>query len=100
MDGTEDEIEPLPILFDPFSSSRACFRIVIKLDPGANFYVGIFFTQTIEFVEIEAAMIAIVISKSDIEDSFGPRRIDPRLQKRLSVALDPVALWMTVVIGE
>src|SRR5206468_1687982 len=43
-------------------------------------------------------MIAIVISKSDIEDSFGPRRIDPRLQKRPSVALDPVALWMTVVI--
>jgi hypothetical protein len=45
-------------------------------------------------------MIAIVISKSDIEDPFGPRRIDPRLQKRLSVALDPVALWMTVVIGD
>ena len=45
-------------------------------------------------------MIAIVISKSDIEDPFGPRRIDPRLQKRLSVALDPVALWMTVVIED
>src|SRR5207248_3871518 len=50
--------------------------------------------------EIDAAMIAIVISKSDIEDSFGPRRIDPRLQKRPSVALDPVALWMTVIIGD
>src|SRR6478672_4656150 len=45
-------------------------------------------------------MIAIVISKSDIADPFGPRRIDPRLQKRLSVALDPMALWMTVVIGD
>ena len=44
VDGTEDEIEPLPILFDPFSSGRARFRIVIQLDPGANFYVGIFFT--------------------------------------------------------
>ena len=45
-------------------------------------------------------MITIVISKSDIEDPFGPRRIDPRLQKRLSVALDPVALRMAVVIGD
>ena len=45
-------------------------------------------------------MITIVISEGDIEYSFGPRRIDPRLQKRLSVALDPVALRVTVVIGE
>jgi len=44
VDGPEDEIEPLPILFDPFSSSSARFRVVIKLDPGANFYVMIFFT--------------------------------------------------------
>jgi hypothetical protein len=45
-------------------------------------------------------MITIVISEGDIEDPFGPRRIDPRLQKRLSVALDPVALRVSVVIGE
>jgi len=45
-------------------------------------------------------MITIVISEGDIEDPLGPRRIDLRLQKRLSVALHPVALRMTVVIGE
>ena len=45
-------------------------------------------------------MITIVISEGDIEDPFAPRRIDPWLQKRLSVALDPVPLWMTVVIGD
>jgi hypothetical protein len=45
-------------------------------------------------------MITIVISEGDIDDPFGPRRIDPRLQERLSVMLDPVALRVTVVIGE
>ena len=43
VDGTEDEIEPLRIFLDPFSSSGTCLRIVIKLDPGANFYIRIFF---------------------------------------------------------
>ena len=87
-------------MFDPFSSSRARFRIVIKLNPGANFYVRIFLTQAIEFIEINAGMIPIVISEGDIEYSFGPRRIDPGLQKRLCVVLDPVALGVAVVIGE
>ena len=45
-------------------------------------------------------MITIVISEGNIEDPFSPRRIDPRLQKRLGVALEPVALRVTVVIGE
>src|SRR5438067_10748323 len=100
VNGTEDEIEPLPILLDPFSSSRARFRVVIKLNPGANLYVRILFTQTIEFIEIDASMITIVIGEGDINDSFGPRRIDPRLQKRLSVILDPVALRVGVIIAE
>ena len=100
VDGTEDKIESLPISLDPFSSGGTRFRIVIKLDPGANFDVRIFFTQTIKFIEIDAGMITIVISEGDIDDPFDRRRIDPGLQERLSVMLDPVALWVTVVIGE
>ena len=100
VDGPEDEIESLPILLDPFSSSATCLWVVIKLDPGANFYTRIFFTQTIEFIEIDAGMITIVISEGDIDDPFDLRRIDPGLQEGLSVMLDPVALWVTVVIGE
>ena len=100
VNGTEDEIESLPILLDPFSSGGTRLRIVIELDPGANFHVRIFFAQTIKFIEIDAGMITIVIGEGDIDDPFGPRRIDPRLQERLSVTLDPVALRVTVVIGE
>src|SRR5207249_11909263 len=59
-----------------------------------------FFTQTIEFIEIDAGMITIVIGEGDIDDPFDLRRIDPGLQERLSVMLDPVALRVTVVIGE
>ena len=100
VDGTEDEIESRPISLDPISSGGTRLRIVIKLDPGPNFDVRIFFTQTIKFIEIDAGMITIVISEGDIANSFGPRRIDPRLQELLSVALDPVTLRMTMVIRE
>src|SRR5205823_9925830 len=100
VNGTEDEIESLSILLDPFSSGGTRLRIVIELDPGANFHVRIFFAQTIKFIEIDAGMITIVIGEGDIDDPFGSRRTDPRLQKRLSVALDTMALRVTVVIGE
>src|SRR5438105_4197011 len=72
----------------------------IELVPAANFLTRIFFTQTVEVIAIDAGMITIVISEGDIDDPFDRRRIDPGLQERLSVMLDPVVLWVTVVIGE
>jgi hypothetical protein len=79
MNRAENEIEPLPILLDPFSPNRAGFWIVVELNAGTNFYVRISFPQPIEFVEIDSGMITVVIGESEIGDAPAPRRVNPWL---------------------
>src|SRR5213592_4450964 len=68
MNRAENEIESIPILLDPFSASPAGFRIVIELNAGTNLHVRIFFSKPIEFVEIDAGVITVVIGECDIGD--------------------------------
>jgi len=79
MNRAENEIEPFPILLDPFPPSRAGFWIVIELNAGTNFYVRISFPQPIEFVEIDSGMITVVIGEGEIGDAPAPRRVNPWL---------------------
>ena len=66
VDGAEDEIEPVPILLDPAAAVRGVHRIVIQLDAGADFEIGIGLAQPIDFIEIDAAMVTVVIREGDV----------------------------------
>ena len=66
MDGSQNKIEFVPMLLDPFSPSRRVYGIVVQLDARANFEIAIFFAQTIDFIEIDSGVITIVIGESDV----------------------------------
>ena len=66
MDGTENEVESVPIFFDPRAAGGRVDRIVIQLDPGANLHIGIGCPQAIDFAEINARVVAIVIGEGDV----------------------------------
>ena len=80
MDGTEHEIEPVPILLHPAAAIRGVHRIVIQLDPGANFQIGIRRAQPLDLIEIDAAMVTVVIREGDIAQSDFARVVRPRLK--------------------
>ena len=54
--------------------------IVIQFDPGANFQIGIRCAQPIDIVEIDAAMITIVIRQGDVAQADLARVIRPGLE--------------------
>ena len=74
--------------------------IVIQLDPGADLEIGIRRTQPVDLVEIDTAMIAIVIRQGDVAQANLARVVGPWLEQFLGVGLKTVALWMQVVVGE
>ena len=80
MNRAENEIESVPILLHPASAGRGSVRIVIQLDPGANFDVGICSAQSFDLIEIDSGVITIVIGKGDVAQPDSARVIDPRLQ--------------------
>jgi hypothetical protein len=100
MDRTENEIELLPIFLDPGAAGRGGFRIVIQLDPGANLDVWIRRAEFVDLIEIDPLMVTIVIRKRDVDQPTVPCAIDPRLQKRLRVRPDAMALRVAVVVGK
>jgi hypothetical protein len=100
MNGAQDKVEFVPILFDPFASSCGVDRIVVQLNAGANFYIGIFLAQPIDFIEIDSGVITVMISESNVAQPNAPCAIHPRLKQRLRVKLHSMALRMGVVIGE
>src|SRR5438270_4782070 len=100
MDRAENEIEPVPVFLDPGAAGGGSFRIVIQLYPSANFHVGIRRAQFVELIEIDPAVVTIVIGEGDIGQSAFPRAIDPRLEQCLRVGLDAMALRVAVVIRE
>lgn len=75
-------------------------RIVIELNSGANFHVRICRTQFVDFVEIDAGVVTVVIGKRDIRKSFRTRAIDPGLEQFLRIRLNSVALRMGMVVAE
>src|SRR5260370_21908755 len=79
MNRAEHEIEFIPILFDPFSSGTRSLRIVIELDAGTDFQIGIYGAQFIDFIEIDSAMETIMISKRNIVQTALARAVDPWL---------------------
>ena len=83
MDRAEDEIEPLPILLHPGAAGRRMDRVVIELDAGADFQIGIGRAQSFDFVEIDALVITIVIRQGDVAQTDLARVIRPRLEQRL-----------------
>jgi hypothetical protein len=56
-------------------------RIVIQLDAGANFQIGIRGAQFIDFIEIDSGMETIVIGKRNIVQTPRARAVDPWLQE-------------------
>src|SRR5215212_9116021 len=96
----ENEIELVPVFFYPGAPGRRSFRIVVELEPGADFYVRVRVAQFAELVEIDARVITIVIGKRDVGQAAFARAIDPRLEQRLGEGLDPMTLRMAVIIGK
>jgi hypothetical protein len=88
------------MLFDPLATSRRMDWIVIQLDTDADSQVGIFFAQTINFIQIDSCVVTIVIGKGDIPQPYSASRIDPRLKQRLCVSLYPMPLRVRVVVGK
>src|SRR6266513_860122 len=66
MDGSQNKIEFVPMLLDPFSPRRRVYWIVVQLDARANFEIEIFLAQTIDFIENDSGVITIVIGESDV----------------------------------
>ena len=89
MNGAENEIELVPIFLDPRPSRCGRFRIVIELNAGADFDVGIRRAQFVDFIEIDSGVIAIVIGKGDVGQPACARAIDPWLEKLLGVRAEP-----------
>jgi hypothetical protein len=100
MDGPENEIEPLPIFLDPRATGSGSLGVVIQLESGANFDVGICRAQFVDFVEINSGVVTIVIRERDVDQTAFAGAVDPRLEQRLSERLDPMALRVGMVIGE
>ena len=55
--------------------------VVIQLDARANLYVRVRFTQSLDFLEIDAFVVTIVIGKGDVAQAPRPRGVDPGLQE-------------------
>src|SRR5687768_2072896 len=66
MDGTEDKIEAVPMLLDPPAASHGVDGIVVELDAGANFHVGVRGPQFVNYIEIDSFVVTIVISEGDV----------------------------------
>jgi hypothetical protein len=66
MNRAQDKVELVPMLLNPIPSGPRVNGIVVELDPGADSQIGISFPQTIDFIEADSGVIAIVIGKSDI----------------------------------
>ena len=80
VDGTKHEIESVPMLLNPAAAIRGVHWIVIQLDPGANFQIGIRRAQPLDFIEIDAAMVTVMIREGDIAQSDFARVVRPRLK--------------------
>ena len=100
VNGTEHEIETFPILFHPLATRCRSLRIVIQLEPSADFYVRIRGPQFVELTEIDPGVVAIVIGERDIGQPAFARAVRPRLEQRLGEGLNAMPLGMAVVIGE
>src|SRR5882724_3808713 len=64
--GTENKIEFVPMLLNPFSAGFRVNGIVIELNASADSQMRISLTQTIDFIEVDARVITIMIGKSDV----------------------------------
>src|SRR6267378_7964319 len=85
MNRAEHEIEFVPILFDPFSSGTRSLRIVIELDAGTDFQIGIRDAQFIDFIEIDSGMETIVIGKRNIVQTARAHTVDTALREFSSI---------------
>ena len=79
MDRAEDEIQFVPVSFDPVSASRRSLRIIIELDPRANFEIAIIFAKPVDFVEINPGVIAVVVGERDFPQTAPASGVGPRL---------------------
>src|SRR5438094_10526346 len=66
MNRAQDKIELVPMFLNPLSASGGVNRIVIELDSRPDSQIGISFTQTIDFIEVDSGVITIMIGKSDV----------------------------------
>ena len=55
-------------------------RIVIQFDSGANFQIGIRRAQPLDLIEIDAAMVTVMIRQGDIAQSDFARVVRPGLK--------------------
>ena len=100
MNRAENEVEFVPIFLDPLSARARSLRIVIELDPGANFHIRIDGAKFIDLIEVNAGMVTIVVGERDVVQAARTRAVDPGLQQFLGIWLNAVSLRMRVVIGE
>src|SRR5438477_7312376 len=66
MNRAQDKIELVPMFLNPLSASGGVNRIVIELDSRPDSQIGISFTQTIDFIEVDSGVITIMIGESDV----------------------------------
>jgi len=64
--GTENKIEFVPMLLNPFSAAFRVNGIIIQLNASADSQMRISLTRTIDFIEVDARVITIMIGKSDV----------------------------------
>jgi hypothetical protein len=100
MNGTEDEIETIPVFLHPGAARSRSFRIVIQLETGPDFHAGIGGAQFIDFIEIDPRVVAIVVGKRDVGQAALTGTVNPRLEQGLGERLDPMPLGVGVVIGK
>ena len=66
MDRSEDEIEAVPILFDPLPSSGGAVWIIVEFNAGTDFHFRILFPHPLNLIKQNAFVIAVVIGKGNI----------------------------------
>src|SRR5206468_6321660 len=66
MDRTQNKVEFSPMSLNPFPAGSRVNWIVIELNSGADFEIGISFPQTINFIKIDSGVITIVIGEGDV----------------------------------
>jgi hypothetical protein len=100
MDGAEHEIEPAPASLHPLATGIGMNRVVIQLNSGSDFQIRIGFAETLDFVEVNAFMIAIMIGEGKVAQTDFARMIGPGLQQPRRVRLKPVTLWVKMIVGK
>jgi hypothetical protein len=81
MGGAKNEVELVPILFNPRAARCAGGGIVVEFEPGEEFQVGIGGAEPVDLVEIDAIVVTVVIGEGDFLQAASACAVSPGLEK-------------------